>query len=76
MIQDYEGALLMYSYASILGMSRGSYGAGFLYENNLIGNYKCKLGSNYLCASYYYLQGVDYYKSKTKLADILYWKFE
>lgn len=32
-MQDYEGALLLYSYSSFLGIPKGSYGAGYLWES-------------------------------------------
>jgi hypothetical protein len=74
-IQDYEGAYLLNAYASFIGLPRASYGAGYLWEKGkLPENYRCKLSSNYKCALYYYFNGIDYYKSKIKIADILYWR--
>jgi hypothetical protein len=76
LINDYEGALLLYSFASLLGLPRASYAAGYLWENNLVGKFKCSLNNNMNCALYYYMNGIEYYKSKIKIADIIYFKLE
>lgn len=66
----------MYSYASLLGLPRGSYGAGYQWEMGNTGSFKCKIGSKMKCSLYYHINGFDYFKSKAKVADILSWKLQ
>jgi len=37
LLQDYEGAYLLYAYSSFLGLHQGSYSAGYLWEKNKTG---------------------------------------
>ena len=62
-MKDYEGALLLYSYSSLLGLPRGSFGAGYSWEKGNTGNFKCKLNNNMKCALFYYFNGIEFYKS-------------
>jgi hypothetical protein len=63
-MRDYEGALILYSYGSLLGLPRASFAAGYLWEKGKTGSFKCGLGNNLKCAMYYYFNGIDYFKSQ------------
>ena len=71
---DYEGALMLYSYGSLLGLPKASFSAGYLWEKGLTGRFRCALDHKYQCALYYYMNGIDYFKSQEKIADLIYWK--
>lgn len=76
LLQDYEGAYLFYAYASFIGLPTASYAAGYMWEKLKFGEgtYECSLSSHYKCALFYYFNGFDYFKSQTRIADILSWK--
>jgi len=66
--------LLLYSYASMLGLPRGSFGAGYMWEHSEVGRFRCKLQSQQNCALYFYIHGIDYPKSLPRIADLIYYK--
>ena len=70
-LEDYEGAYLLFAYTSFLGLSQGSFSAGYAWEKGKTGEFKCRIGESKKCALYFYLQSVDYFKSAPRVADLI-----
>lgn len=73
-LQDFEGSYLLYAYSSFLGLPLGAFSAGHSWENLRTGAFTCKLSSPLRCATFYYLHGMDYFKSLARLGDIISFK--
>ncbi|CAI2385646.1 unnamed protein product [Moneuplotes crassus] len=69
-----ENALLLFSYASLLGHQGSSYIAAKIWENSEL-SFKCKFGNRMICASYFYLRFYysypDHSLMAVKAADLL-----
>jgi hypothetical protein len=43
LLQDYEGAYLLYAYSAFLGLHQGAFSAGYAWEKHKTGSFKCAL---------------------------------
>jgi hypothetical protein len=74
-LKDYDGAHLLYSYTSFLGLPQGSFSAGYSWHKERSATFKCSLNISADCALFYYFQGIDFYRSLARAADILLYNF-
>ncbi len=71
LLRDYDSSYLLYAYSSFLGLPQGSYSAGYSWHKMRTSTFECSLSSSEACALFYYLHGVDYFKSMPRISDLL-----